>query len=177
MTAPFKLTEGFAVRDATFADLPEILKIYNSTIASREATADLAPVGLEDRRAWFDEHNPERRPLWVLESTNPADSRLVGWLSFSDFHHRSAYRYTVELGIYLASDSRGHGYGSKLLQRAIQFAPQIEAKTLVGLIFGHNVRSLSLFHSQGFERWALLPRIASMDGIERDLVIVGRQID
>lgn len=177
MTVPFELTEGLAVRDATFADLPEILKIYNSTIASREVTADLAPVGIEDRRTWFDEHNPERRPLWVLESANSGDSRLVGWLSFSDFHYRSAYRFTVELGIYLAPDSRGHGYGSKLLQRAIQFAPQIEAKTLVGLIFGHNARSLALFHSHGFEQWAFLPRIAALDGIERDLVIVGRRID
>ena len=29
---------------------------------------------------------------------------------------------------------------------------------------------------RGFERWGLLPRVAELDGIERDLVIVGRRL-
>lgn len=176
MSALFELSQGIVVRDATLDDLPQILEIYNSTIASREVTADLEPVSIDERRGWFDEHSPAHRPLWVLESTEALRTSIVGWMSFSNFHHRSAYRYTVELGIYLASHARGRGLGSKLLRRAIDFAPEIEAKTLVGLIFGHNTRSLALFHAQGFERWAFLPRIASLDGIERDLVIVGRRV-
>lgn len=164
------------VRDATFEDLPRILEIYNSTVASREVTADLEPVSIDERREWFGEHSPGHRPLWVLESSDGSRAWIAGWMSFSDFHHRRAYRYTVELGIYLASDARGRGLGSKLLRCAIGFAPEIEVKTLVGLIFGHNTRSLALFHAQGFERWAFLPRIASLDGTERDLVIVGRRV-
>ena len=54
-------------RDATLDDLPAIVAIYNSTIASRDVTADLEPVSVESRRAWFDAHGPAARPLWVVE--------------------------------------------------------------------------------------------------------------
>ena len=40
-------------RMATEDDLKEIVDIYNSTIASREVTADTEPVTVEDRRQWF----------------------------------------------------------------------------------------------------------------------------
>ena len=37
----------------------------------------------------------------------------------------------------------------------------------------HLERGLRLFEELGFERWGFLPRIAQLDGVERDLVIVG----
>lgn len=55
-------------------------------------------------------------------------------------------------------------------------APALGVHTLVGLIFGHNARSLGLFERFGFVRWADMPRVAVLDGIERDLVIVGRRV-
>ncbi|PYK01509.1 MAG: N-acetyltransferase, partial [Verrucomicrobia bacterium] len=33
-----------------------------------------------------------------------------------------------------------------------------------------------LFEQLGFERWGLLPRIAQLDDVERDLTIMGRRI-
>jgi hypothetical protein len=33
-----------------------------------------------------------------------------------------------------------------------------------------------LFGEFGFERWAMLPRVAVLDGIERDLIIVGLRV-
>jgi L-amino acid N-acyltransferase YncA len=35
---------------------------------------------------------------------------------------------------------------------------------------------LRLFESLAFDRWALLPGVAELDGIERDLLIVGRRV-
>jgi L-amino acid N-acyltransferase YncA len=63
-----------------------------------------------------------------------------------------------------------------LLGRAIERAPQLGLKALLGFIFGHNEPSLRLFQTFGFERWALLSHVAELDGIERDLVIVGRRV-
>ena len=54
--------------------------------------------------------------------------------------------------------------------------PRLGLQTLLGFIFGHNAASLTLFERLGFERWALLPRVAELDGVERDLVIVGRRV-
>ena len=162
-----------AFRDALPADLPGIVAIYNATIPGRGVTADLEPVSVESRRAWFDAHRPERRPLWVAE----AEGDLLGWLSYSDFYGRPAYSASVEVSIYLAEQARRRGLGRAFLQRAIAHAPAIGIRTLLGFIFGHNEASLALFERHGFTRWGTLPRVASLDGIERDLVIVGLRVD
>lgn len=158
-------------RLATRADLPRIVAIYNSTIASRMVTADLEPVSVESRERWFAEHQG-RRPLWVVE----VDGEMAGWLSFSDFHSRPAYSRTAELSIYLDEAFRGRGLGRYLLEQAIAAAPGLEVDSLVGLIFGHNAPSLALFERYGFQRWGDLPRVAVLDGVERDLIIVGRRL-
>jgi L-amino acid N-acyltransferase YncA len=47
---------------------------------------------------------------------------------------------------------------------------------LLGFIFAHNQPSLQLFEKFGFQQWGYLPQVAHLDGVERDLVIVGRKI-
>jgi phosphinothricin acetyltransferase len=159
-------------RAATKSDLPQIVAIYNSTIPSRMVTADTEPVSVESRVAWFEEHTPERRPLWVVQDTD----RIAAWLSFSSFYGRPAYSKTAELSVYVHQDCRKRGLGSYLLGKALAHAPALKADTLLGFIFGHNQPSLALFARFGFSRWGELPRVAALDGIERDLVIVGRRV-
>ena len=161
----------FIRRLAQREDLPAIVDIYNSTIASRMVTADTAPVAVEGKIPWFEAHVAEFRPLWVAET----DGRIAGWLSFSSFYGRPAYHRTVELSVYVHESFRRHGLGSYLLGDAIVHAPAIGVDTMLGFIFGHNAASLALFARHGFKRWGELPRVAVLDGIERDLVIVGRR--
>jgi len=160
------------IRDALPRDLASIVEIYNSAIPGRMATADTTPITVESRRAWFNEHGPRERPLWVVEESGA----LVGWLSFQSFYGRPAYRATAEISIYVAKGWQGRGIGRTLLERAVEEAPRLGLRTLLGFIFGHNTPSLRLFEGLGFQRWALLPRVAELDGIERDLVIVGRRV-
>ncbi|WP_409346827.1 GNAT family N-acetyltransferase [Paenibacillus sp. MBLB4367] len=160
------------IRDATSDDLPAIVAIYNSTVAGRMVTADTEEVSVESRKCWFDEHSPSFRPLWVMES----DGRMLGWLSFQSFYGRPAYNGTAEVSIYLHVDSRGKGLGPYLLQQALDACPRLGIKTVLGFIFGHNEPSLALFGRFGFERWAHLPGVAELDGVERDLIIVGKRI-
>jgi phosphinothricin acetyltransferase len=163
----------YRFRDATIDDLPAIVDIYNSTVSSRQVTADLNPVPIESRFAWFDAHTPERRPLWVVEAS---EGGILGWLSLSDFYGRPAYEATVEVSIYLHGDARGKGLGRIFLKRALDAAPSLGVRTMLGFIFGHNEASRHLFHVHGFDDWGFLPRVASLDDVERDLVIVGRRI-
>jgi L-amino acid N-acyltransferase YncA len=159
-------------------DLPVIVDIYNSTIASREVTADTEPVSVQSREGWFAEHSPERRPLWVIHAADDSaeDPEVIGWMSYSNFYGRPAYSGTAELSIYIAEQWRGKGIGRYCLEQAIAFAPQIKVHTLLGFIFGHNVPSLALFRKFGFETWAHFPRVANLDGVERDLIILGKRV-
>jgi phosphinothricin acetyltransferase len=159
-------------------DLPVIVDIYNSTVASREVTADTEPVSVQSREGWFAEHTPGRRPLWVIHAGDDdrAEPEVIGWMSYSNFYGRPAYSGTAELSIYIAEPWRGKGIGRYCLEQAIAFAPQIEVHTLLGFIFGHNAPSLALFRKFGFDTWAHFPRVANLDGIERDLIILGKRV-
>jgi len=164
----------FRHRIATLDDLPTIVAIYNSTIASREVTADTEPVSVESRLSWFHEHTPDRRPLWIIEEEGRDGT--VGWISYSNFYGRPAYSGTAEVSIYIDETWRGKGVGKYALTEAIAFAPQIKVHTLLGFIFGHNQPSLGLFRKFGFDTWANFPRVANLDGIERDLIILGKRV-
>ena len=118
------------------------------------------------------EHSPDRHPLWVAE----LDGKVAGWLSIHSFIGRCAYRGTVELSIYIDEAFRRRGVAHALLEKAVTEAPRLEITTLVGLILGHNVPSLRFFEQFGFERWGVLPRVTRLDGVERDIVIVGRHV-
>lgn len=159
-------------RDARREDLAPIVEIYNATIPSRMVTADTEPVSVESRVPWFEEHAPGVRPLWVVE----VDGRIAGWLSFSSFYGRPAYRRTAELSVYVRDAFRRRGVGAYLLAQALAGSPALGLDTLLGFIFGHNQPSLALFARLGFARWGELPRVAVLDGVERDLVIVGRRV-
>ena len=105
-----------------------------------------------------------------------APAALAGWLSFGPFYGRPAYRATAELSLYIHPAHRRQGLGRGLLTRALDRAPALGFRTLLGFIFGHNLPSLALFERHGFVRWGVLPRVAELDGVERDLVIVGQRI-
>ncbi|MFP3564668.1 GNAT family N-acetyltransferase [Paraburkholderia sp. SIMBA_030] len=165
---------SLSYRDATLNDLPAIVAIYNSTVPSRQVTADLEPVSVESRVAWFHAHGPQKRPLWVVE--DPQNGSVIAWLSFSDFYGRPAYQRSAEVSIYLDERARGKGLGKQLLAASLAAAPALGIDTVLGFIFGHNEASLRLFRGFGFDTWGLLPRVAVLDGMERDLVILGKRL-
>jgi L-amino acid N-acyltransferase YncA len=166
------MLKNITFKDASIEDLPIIVNIYNSTVPSRMVTADTEPVSINERFAWFKEHNPEKRPLWVVEF----EGEICGWVSFQSFYGRPAYNGTAEVSIYLHQDFRGKGLGKNILNKVLEECPKFEIDTLLGFIFAHNEPSIRLFSGLGFEKWAHLPEVAKLDGIKRDLVILGKKI-
>jgi L-amino acid N-acyltransferase YncA/predicted O-methyltransferase YrrM len=170
LAAPNCIPYGMIIRDAVEADLPAIIRIYNATVPTRMVTAELEPTTVEARLPWFREHSSEQYPFWVAES----EGRVIGWLDFKKFLPRTAYRGSVEISVYVDEKFRRRGVGQRLLEQAIARAPLLGITALVGLIFGHNEPSLKLFQRLGFERWGFLPGVAQLDGVERDLVVMGQ---
>jgi L-amino acid N-acyltransferase YncA len=162
------------IRHAVPNDLPEIVAIYNASVPGRMATADLAPVSVADRQQWFADFDPTRRPLWV--SCADHATRPLAWLSLRSFYGRPAYDETVEVGLYTAPGARRQGHGRRLLTHALREAPSLRITTLLAFTFAHNVPSLTLFRNAGFADWGRLPRVANLDGVHRDLVILGRAL-
>lgn len=165
------MSEDIILRIAKINDLPIIVDIYNSTVPGRMVTADTEPVLVDDKLAWFNEHN-QKRPLWIIEYRG----KTCGWASLQSFYGRPAFNATAEISIYLHENYRGRGLGKTVLRKVIEECPKLKIDTLLAFIFAHNESSIRLFSSFGFEKWGLLPEVANLDGIKRDLVILGKKI-
>ena len=160
------------IRDALEADLPAIVEIYNAGIRSRVATAQLEEVSIRDRVAWFHEHHADSFPLWVAE----IEAQIAGWFSFHPYIKRAGYRPTAEVSIYVSENFRRRGVGKTLLTKAVAHAPRLGFSVLIGNVFAHNAASVRLFEQCGFKCWGFLPRVTRVDGVEGDVVIMGRHV-
>src|SRR3954452_24528923 len=102
------------VRDATEADLPAIVDIYNQSIPGAWSTADTKPVTVADRLAWFHQHRPAKRPLLAAE----VDGQIAAWIGLTSFYAgRPAYDATAEVSLYVATPFQRRGLGLLLKRR------------------------------------------------------------
>ncbi|OCG69664.1 phosphinothricin acetyltransferase [Gilliamella sp. Occ3-1] len=159
--------------DATLEDLPFIVDVYNSTIAGRQVTADTVPVSVESRLEWFYQHTPKNRPIWLIKYQD----RPCGWISLSSFYGRPAFYKTVEISLYLHQDFRGKKIGQFMVDKIEQFAKQAGIEAIFSYVFRHNLPSVNLFKKMQYQQWGLLPKIAELDNVQRDLVILGKRFD
>jgi L-amino acid N-acyltransferase YncA len=151
------------IRIARAEDLEALVEIYNQAIAVGQKTADITPVSMENRKAWFEEHTPDRHPLLVAEQ----DGSILGYLTLSAYRPgRMALRHTAEVSYYIHFDHHRQGVASKLLQQAIEMCPALQIKTLVAILIDSNQASIRLLEKFRFERWGHLPRVAEFDGME-----------
>ena len=161
------------IRVATLGDLPQIVAIYNEAVEQRFATADLEPVTIEQRTAWFGEHDPDGLPIYVAEQAG----RILGWCSLSAYRPgRAALRRTAEISYYVRADARGRGIGTALVEHAIDDAPRVGKQVLFGILLERNTASINLMKKCGFVLWGRLPDVASIDGQLVSHVYYGRKI-
>lgn len=156
------------VRDAVEADLPAIIDIYNQSIPSGLSTADTHPISAEERRPWFRQFSPKKRPIWVAERAG----KIVGYIYITSFYGgRPAYDKTAEVSLYLAPKAQGQGLGTDLMQRMIDACPQLGVTTLIGMHFDHNEATKRLNDRFGFQQVGYLQEIAEVHGEQRGLLL------
>ncbi|NLR31542.1 GNAT family N-acetyltransferase [Levilactobacillus tujiorum] len=157
-------------RLAQVSDQATIIAIYNQAVATKGSTADLTPVTVAQRQAWFAAFTPDHFPLWVIES----DGACAGFVGLEPYSDRAGYRNTAEIAIYLDAQYRGHHLGTQAIDWVAQQAPKLGVTTVISRIFGHNQASRHLFEQSGYEHWGHLPAIADMQGFTADLEVYGR---
>lgn len=157
----------FVVKNASLDDIEAITKIYNQ--GNKTANADLLPVTVESRRAWFLGHG-DNRPILGLYDNDV----MVAWASLSNLYDRPAYHISTEVSVYIDEIYTGQGLGSMLLEVLLKVAKGLDIKNVIALIFGDNVASLALFGKFNFENWGYLPKVCLVDGVHKDVLILGR---
>jgi L-amino acid N-acyltransferase YncA len=71
--------------------------------------------------------------------------------------------------------ARGRGVGKSLVHRQVTEADRGGLWTVQTSIFPENRASIALHHSAGFQTLAVRSRIAQLDGVWRDIVLLERR--
>lgn len=137
----------FIVRRALRTDVPAILEIYNDAVLHTTASADYEARSLESRYEWFDEHEREGYPVFVVEN---ADGMVVGWSSLSRYKERYGYRFSTENSVYIHPEWRGRGLGKLLMPPLIEAAHTMGMHAILAGISADNEASLKLHAQFGF---------------------------
>ncbi len=162
------------IRTAQFDDLETIVEIYNQAIDARFQTGFTERITLDDRIEWFNEHTPDKYPLFVYV----VDDQVAGWLSVSPYRAgRGALRYSVEISYFIDTAHRKKGIASQLLVYAINACRQLNYKTAIAIILDKNTASMNLMEKFGFKKWAFLPGVADFDGVECNHVYYGMKLN
>ncbi|MCH8815143.1 MAG: N-acetyltransferase [Chloroflexi bacterium] len=134
------------VREATEADVPAILDIYNHFILNSTATFDVDPQTLEERLHWLRDASD---PYCAFVADSGGD--LAGFGSLGPFRSKAAYRYTTENSVYVRPERHGEGIGKLLLTRTVEIAKENGFRAIIARIAGDNPVSVRLHERCGFQ--------------------------
>jgi phosphinothricin acetyltransferase len=160
------------IREATEADLPGILVIYNHAVLTTTAVWNESVVDLENRRHWLGERKQQGYPVLIAA----LGSQVLGYASFGDFRAWHGYRYTVEHSLYVHREHRRCGIGGALLAALLERAQALEKHIMVGGIEGGNEASLRLHEQFGFRMAGRLEQVGTKFGKWLDLVFMQRTL-
>lgn len=160
------------VRDATTADLPAVLAIYNDVVTNTTAIYDQRESTFDERRAWFDGRLAKGLPVLVGD----LNGEVVGFSSFGEWRSRWGYRYTVEHSVHVRADCRGRGFGRTLIEVLFPRAQALGMHMMIGHIDSAASASLRLHEKLGFTNIGTFREVAQLHGRWLSLVAMQREI-
>jgi L-amino acid N-acyltransferase YncA len=105
-------------------------------------------------------------PWLVLED----DGRVAGYAYASQHRARAAYRWAVEVGIYIGLEHRGAGAGRRLYEGLFGLLRQQNFRVACAGITLPNDASIGLHEALGFERVGVYREIGHKNGVWHDVV-------
>lgn len=154
------------VRLMTAADWPAVEAIFEDGIATGNATFETSPP----THAEFDEsHLPEHRFVAVDAG------RVIGWVAVSATSTRECYAGVVESSVYVAAEAHGRGVGRSLMEALVDSADAAGIWTIQAAMFPENAASVALHERFGFRVVGRRERIAQLDGVWRDTILLERR--
>lgn len=156
----------YSIRELSPADWAQVRAIYDEGIATGNATFETETPEWE---TWDFGHLHFGRLAAVY------DNAVAGWAALSPVSRRKCYRGVADVSVYVGKDHRGKGVAKALLQALIAAAEANGIWTLQAGIFPENLASVQLHRSHGFREVGRRERIAQLNGVWRDTLLLERR--
>ena len=131
------------IRPAREEDFAALAAITSHYIATTAIHFGYEPVTADDLAASW--RKDDRYPWLVLE-----DAQVLGYAKAGVWRERAAYRWTCEVGLYLAHDARGRGLGTALYRELLAELPRRGFHSAVAGVTLPNPASRALHERLGF---------------------------
>lgn len=143
------------IRDANKGDSDAIADIYNYYIENTSITFEETPV-LGSQMQQRIEDVQECSLPWLVVLDNEI---IVGYAYATKWKDRSAYRFSVEVTVYLANQMRGRGLGKKLYEALFLRLKEHGIHTVIGGIALPNPSSVALHEKMGMKKVAHFEKV------------------
>ncbi len=144
----------------------DVRTIYLQGIATKQATFQKEAPTWEE----FDQaHLAELRYVAII------GGYVAAWAALSPVSSRRVYAGVAEVSVYVHEAYRRKGVGSVLLQKLINESEANNIWTLQSGIFPNNLASIALHEKHGFRKIGYRERVAQMDGVWRDTLLMERR--
>lgn len=138
------------IRPVNSNDASAVAHIYNHYISNTVVTFEEEPVTSAEMRNRILATSQDELPWFVAEQND----ELVGYAYASKWKGRCAYRFAVEVTVYLATDMQSKGWGTKLYQQLFNELKSKSIHTVIGGIALPNPASIALHEKFGMQKVA-----------------------
>lgn len=144
------------IRQANPKDSSEIGPIYNHYIANSIITFEESAIATEEMAKRIEENFNLDLPWLVAEDKQ---GKVVGYAYASQWKGRCAYRFSVEVTVYLAPEASGQGLGSALYQELFAELKKRSYHSVIAGISLPNPASIALHEKMGMAKVAHFKQI------------------
>jgi phosphinothricin acetyltransferase len=143
------------VRSAAAGDAGTIVEIYNHYVATSVMTFVEVPVSLQEMARWIGDAGSASLP-WVVAER---DAKIAGYAYASPWKARSAYRFSVEVTVYVDPGCPREGIGRRLYEELLAGLRARGIHSAFGVIALPNEASVALHEQFGFAKVAHLSEV------------------
>ena len=139
------------IRTVNLSDVEDIADIYNHYISKTVITFEEDLVSFDDMNKRILNIKSLDLPWLVAEENN---GTVLGYAYASPWRERSAYRFTIEVTVYLSDLAIHRGIGSKLYDALFTELKKKPVHAIIGVIALPNVASVALHEKFGMTKTA-----------------------
>ncbi|MGE0074041.1 MAG: GNAT family N-acetyltransferase [Sphaerochaetaceae bacterium] len=165
-----------AIRELQPGDAQAILDYFDQIVTETDYL-QLGPEGLQlsrtEEQAILSQYQQDKRKLYIGAFTG--EGNLVGTLSFAAGNRRRTC-HAGEFSLTVLQSFQGHGIGTALLQRLVNWAPRVGIHRIGLEVRAENTRAIALYERCGFVTEGRISRTMYSNGSFHDSIVMAMLI-